>query len=154
MKTGEIEYKRKQYILYHVNNDKTKYNYKITGDTEIKKGSLFTEKIRIESNNKYHDHSPLEFKYWLYFRDDTNWIRCTKTGLAKTLYINVFEGNISKEIELQGKTHKGKNWEYPVHLVIVQRSNDLKTVIVDIFRSFYTHKPKVLNAFLREHNYV
>src|SRR5690606_25641316 len=111
---------------------------------------LFTEIIRLEQDNGFHDRSR-DFDYWIYFRDETNWQRCARTGLAKTMFNTLFEGNISRELNLSLKTNKDKNYETHQHLVIIQ-SNDLyKSLTVDIFKDLYIRKREVLRHFIKDH---
>lgn len=155
MKTGNLEYTRNFYELVNVNNDVTILDYVIKLNTNLSKNSLFTEKIRIEKDNGYHDRSR-EFEYWLFFRDDTNWKRCTNTGLALTNKKEsfVFEGNIPETVILKTKTSKGKDWKNPKHFVIFQFSEDCRTVVIDIFKNFYPHKKELINHIINEHSFV
>jgi hypothetical protein len=150
METGNIEFKRAVYLQTSINEPKTIINYGLYSNDKVINDSLFTEIIRLEFDNGFHDRSR-DFDYWLYFRDDTNWKRCARTGLAKTNINNVLEGNISRELNLTTKTAKGTNFETPQHLVIIQ-SNDLhKCLTVDIFKDFYIRKKEILKHFLKEH---
>lgn len=154
MKTGGIDFKRAVYMQTSTNKDNTILDYTLL-DYTLKDGfpdvdPLFTEKIRLEKDNGYHDKGR-SFTYWLYFRDDTNWKRCTRTGLANTSFKNVFEGNISRELDLTTKTEKGKNLETEHHLVIVQSFNSKECLIVDIFKDFYIYRKPILQVFLKDH---
>jgi hypothetical protein len=151
MKTGNIEYQRNFYGLVS-ENDKFK-DFAIKLNSNLSKESIFTEVIRIEKDNGWHLRSR-DFEYWLYFRNDTNWQRCIKTGLAYTNKKFVFEGNISQKVILADKTTNGKDWENPQHFVIFQFSDDCQTVIVDIFKNFYPHKTGLINRIIQEHNFV
>ncbi|PKQ45912.1 hypothetical protein [Confluentibacter flavum] len=150
METGNIEFIRAVYFQTSTNETKTIINYGLQSNDEVINEPLFTEIIRLEFDNGFHDRSR-DFDYWLYFRDETNWKRCSRTGLAKTNINNVLEGNISRELNLTTKTAKGTNFETPQHLVIIQ-SNDLhKGLTVDIFKDFYVRKKEILKHFLKEH---
>lgn len=151
MKTGNLEYQRNFYELIS-ENDKFK-EYQIKFNANLTKESLFTEIIRIEKDNGFHLRSK-DFEYWLYFRNDTNWKRCNKTGLAFTNKKFVFEGNISQKVILAGKTANGKDWETPKHFIILQFSEDCKTIILDIFKNFYPHNTGLINRIIKEHNCV
>ncbi|WP_417199253.1 hypothetical protein [Bizionia sp.] len=151
METGNIEFKRAIYLHNANNLNKTTIDYKLENSLEFINEPLFTEIIRLEQDNGFHDRSR-DFDYWLYFRDETNWQRCARTGLAKTKHCNLFEGNISRELNLTTTTSKGKNFETPHHLVIVQ-SNDLQiSLTVDIFKDFYITKKEILKYFIKDHN--
>ncbi|WP_203229473.1 hypothetical protein [Aureibaculum marinum] len=146
MKTGNLKYTRKIYKLDSVSIGNKYRTYKTN-----KPNNLFTNIIRIEKDNGYHDRSRF-FEHWLYFRNDTNWKRCTKTGLAKTVKPNVYEGNISELIKLKTKNHKGKDWENEKHFLIVQFSIDFKTIVVDIFQNFYPRSKILIEHLINEHN--
>jgi|TARA_B110000037_G_scaffold216891_1_gene276842 hypothetical protein len=150
MKTGNIEYVRAVYYLKSSNIDKTLIDFELLDHKRL--DEFFTKKIRIEKDNGYHDRSRF-FNYWLLFRNDTNWKRCLKTGLVKTSREFVFEGNISEELFLVGKTSKGKNWENPKHFLIVQFSKDCQTLVVDLFKDFYPHKKELIEIIIDEHQY-
>ena len=107
----------------------------------------------MELDNGFHDRSR-DFEYWLYFRNDTNWKRCKKTGLAKTDFNNLFEGNISIVLKLQEKTSKGTDFETEKHLVIVQSENIYNSLTIDVFKDFYIRSKVVLKHFIKEHHYL
>lgn len=152
MKTGGIDFKRAVYMQTSTNKDNTILDYTLKdGFPDV--DPLFTEKIRLEKDNGFHKDSRV-FTYWLYFRDDTNWKRCTRTGLANTNFKNVFEGNISRELDLTTKTEKGKNLEIAQHLVIVQSFYSQEFLIVDIFKDFYIYRKPILQVFLKDHSKV
>ena len=90
----------------------------------------------------------------LFRSNDTNWKRCSKTGLAITNKKFVVEGNISETVKLTTKNHKGKDFENPKHLVLVQFSDDLKTIVVDIFKDFYPRDKKLIELIIKEHYFV
>lgn len=153
MKTGNLEYKRNFYVLVNENKEGTIKDYKIIFNPILDDKSLFTEIVRIEKDNDFHDRSRF-FDYWIYFRNDTNWKRCSKTGLAITNKKFVVEGNISETVKLTTKNHKGKDFENPKHLVLVQFSDDLKTIVVDIFKDFYPRDKKLIELIIKEHYFV
>lgn len=150
METGNAEFKRAVYIQTSTNKSETTINYTLKNGIDEVNDPLFTEIIRIELDNGYHDRSR-DFDYWLYFRDETNWTRCARTGLANTNLKNVFEGNISRELNLTTKTAKGTNFETPQHLVIIQRNDVDKSLTVDIFKNFYIRKREILKYFINDH---
>ena len=152
MKTGNLKYTRNFYDLDTISIDKEKRVYKIKYRSEHT-NELFTNIVKVEKDNGFHDRSRF-FEYWLLFRDETNWHRCTKTGLANTNKRFVFEGNISELVILNTKTLKGKDWENPKHFVIVQFSKDSQTLIIDIFKDFYPHKPELINLIIKDHNFI
>lgn len=150
METGNIVFNRAVYLQTSINEPQRIINYNIKEGSKLEKDTLFTEVIRLEFDNGYHDRSRY-FDYWLYFRNDTNWKRCLHTGLANTKIKNVLEGNISRCINLSVKTDKGKNFETPQHLIIAQSNNLKSYLIIDIFKDFYIPKKTVLNHFINEH---
>lgn len=150
MKTGGVHFTRGIYEFTSSNPDNTTLNYNLKNRNKVLKQHLFTDILRLEKDNGFHDRSR-KFDYWLYLRDDTNWKRCKKTGLAVTAFNNILEGNISRELELTQKTKKGKNLETPQHLVIAQFRDLNQYVILDIFNNFYISNPGVLNAFIMDH---
>jgi len=157
MKTGNLEYTRSFYSYVSSNKGKntdqkeTFRDYLITDINKLQESSLLTKKIRIEKDNGFHKRSRF-FEYWLYFRDETNWKRCTKTGLAITNYKFIFEGNIPEKIDLNQKNEKGKEWENPKHLIIMQFIDDTKIIILDVFKDFYPHKKDLINLIISEHD--
>lgn len=150
METGNVKFERGIYYRYSVNEHEVIFNYQLKSKSTIFKNSLLTEIVRIEKDNGFHDRSR-EFDYWLYFRNDTNWKRCFRTGLAKTSLIEFFEGNISKELNLQMKNSKGKNLETPQHLVIIKQNDNFENISIDVFKDFYIHDKRLLKIFIDEH---
>lgn len=150
MKTGNKIFERCIYKLDSINKDKTIRDYILQNNIKLFNNSLFTERVRIELDNGYHDRSRY-YKHWLYLRNATNWKRCSKTGLAITPVKNVFEGNISEPIELTTKTRKGKDWENAKHFIILQSVNNFEYIVIDIFKNFYPHKQNFLKVFVSEH---
>ena len=144
MKTGNLKYIREIYKLDSVSPDKKYRTYKTNEPKD-----LFTNIVRVEKDNGYHDRSRF-FEHWLYFRNDTNWKRCIKTGLAKTAKRLVYEGNISELVKLETKNPKGKDWENPKHFVIVQFANN--NIVVDIFKNFYPRSKTLIRHIINEHN--
>lgn len=149
MKTGNVEFDRAIYLRTEINSNNTTWTYELRKSTN-NKNENFTEKIRIEVDNGFHEKSRY-FDYWLYFRDETNWKRCKKTGLAKTNHSNIFEGNISIELLLNSKNEKGKNFETPKHLIIVKEINNFEKLEIDIFNDNYIHDKRILKLFIDEH---
>lgn len=152
MKTGNLEFFRAVYGLEKSNDKGTTYDYTLLNEVEPGGYDLHPEIIRIEKDNGYHDRSR-EFDYWIYFRDETAWTRCTRSGLAFTNISNVYEGNISEEIALQMKTKKGNNHENPKHFIVCQFYDNWRGLVVDIFKDFYPIKRPLINAILWEHQY-
>lgn len=151
MQTGGINFNRAIYTLKESKDNGRILDFKIDDFTQSY-NSLFTSNIRLELDNGYHDRSR-EFDYYLYFRNDTNWLRCKKTGLAFTGIENIYEGNISKEVTLITKNHKGRNFETAQHFVIAQFLNNLNNIVVDIFENFYPNKTILLKHFVKEHQF-
>lgn len=150
METGNIPFERAVYLQTSINETKTVIDYSLQCKDKAINEPLFTEIIRLEEDNGFHDTSR-DFDYWLYFRNDTNWKRCARTGLAKTNINTILEGNISMEINLSTKTSKGKNFETPQHLIIVQSNDLLNSLTVDIFKDFYIGKKGTLKYFINDH---
>ena len=153
MKTGNLEYSRKFYTLFSECQNGLIKDYQIKFSSKLDDKSIFTEIVRIEKDNGYHEKSK-DFDYWFYLRNDTNWKRCSKTGLAITNKKFVVEGNISQSIKLTTKNHKGKDFENPKHLVLLQFSVDLKTIVVDIFKDFYPRDHKLIELIIKDHYFV
>ena len=153
MKTGNKEYIRRVYKLdqHYKSNDRIK-EYIFLENQNILRDNILKERIRIEKDNGFHDRSRF-FEYWLYIRNDSNWKRCSKTGLAKTKKKYVFEGNVSEFINLNTKNEKGKDWENPKHFVLVQFSDDTKNVVIDLFKNFYPVSQNLINLFIKEHEF-
>lgn len=149
-KTGNLKFERAIYGITSVNTENTISHFKKEIASKTGNNKLHTDIIKIEKDNGFHDRSRF-FENYLYFRTDTNWNRCSKTGLALTQFVNVFEGNISQFIELDCKTIKGKDFETPKHWVIVQSLNDNKIIVVDIFKDFYPVSRELRKAILNEH---
>ena len=150
METGNVKFERAEYFRISKNDKDVIFDYEITSFKKTFENSLFFDKIRVEKDNGFHDRSR-KFDYWLYFRNDTNWKRCKKTGLAKTFFIDVFEGNISKELNLRFKNHKGRNYETEQHLIILKMQNDFEKLIIDVFHDFYISDKVLLKIFIEEH---
>jgi hypothetical protein len=149
MKVQEVVCNRASYLIDNINADKTTYTYKIINADIIDREPLFTQYIRIEKDNGFHERSRY-FDYWLYFRNDTNWKRCSKTGLVQKSITGLCEGNISRTGFIRAKNEKGKEYETPQHLVIVQAPNKDQEVTVDIYNNFYIPSKSILNVFLKE----
>ena len=147
MTTGKKEYKRVIYTFDKCNKDNTARYYQINNNST---DEVFTQKLKIEKDNGFHDRSRF-FEYWLYFRNDTNWQRCRKSGLSNTSIKNVFLGDVSELMILNKKTNKGSDWQYPKQLLIVQFSKDINTIVIDCFKDFYTNKRDLVNVIIKEH---
>ncbi|GAA4940509.1 hypothetical protein GCM10023314_11680 [Algibacter agarivorans] len=148
--TGNLKYERAIYGRTSTNDAKTMSYYKKEISSKSNGFELCTDIVRIEKDNGFHDTSRF-FENYLYFRNDTNWLRCSKTGLSFTQFSKVFEGNISQIVELNTKTAKGKDFETPQHWVIAQLLNDNKILVVDIFRDFYPVSKELQKAIIQEH---
>ena len=153
MRTGNKDYLRAIYTLdtSYSNTDKTK-QYVLAEKNNYLVDEILKNRIKIEKDNGFHDTSRL-FEYWLYFRNDTNWNRCFKTGLAKTSLKYVFEGNISEPVILKTKNHKGKDWENPKHFILLQFSENSETIIIDLFKEFYPFKKALIQLIVKEHKF-
>ncbi|RBP34474.1 hypothetical protein DFR65_101367 [Oceanihabitans sediminis] len=145
MNTGNIQFKRATYLQTGTNQKRTTIDY----ETKFNNDPLFSKTIRLELDNGFHDRSRY-FDYWLYFKYD-KWYNSAKTGLANTNIKNVFEGNITRELNLTTKNHKGRNFETPQHLVIIQSTNICKSLTIDIFKDFYICKKEILKHFIVDH---
>lgn len=150
METAGVSFDRAIYKLSSVNEKGTTINYSISLFNEVVNDYLFTDVVRIQLDNGYHDRSRY-FDYWLYFRNTSNWKKCRKTGLAKTGITNVLEGNISRPLNLSIKDKKGNNLETPQHLVILQKNDKFDTIIIDIFKDFYLPDKTKLSYFIKDH---
>ncbi len=153
MKTGNLLYFRGIYALNKGTTENPIKEFELVNTDILKSCGLFTKILRIEKDNGFHDRSRY-FEHWVYFRNDTNWKRCKKSGLAKTQFPLIFEGNLSRPVVLNQKTTKGKNLETPQHFIITQSINSWNTLVVDIFPNFYPVQRTVLKAILKEHNYL
>lgn len=153
MRTGNKEYLRAIYVLdTSSENTETKREYVLDEEENPLIDKILKKRIKIEKDNGFHDRSRY-FDYWLYFRNDTNWCRCFKTGLAKTSIKYVFEGNVSEPIILNTKNKKGKDWENPKHFLILQFSKNSKKVVIDLFRDFYPFKKALVGLIIKEHKF-
>jgi hypothetical protein len=153
MKTGNKEFIRAIYVLdTSSNNTDKKSEYIIDKKNSSLVDKILKERIKIEKDNGFHERSRY-FEYWLYFRNDTNWCRCLKTGLAKTSINYVFEGNISEPIILKNKNLKGKDHENPKHFILLQFSENYETVIIDLFKDFYPFKKALIELIIKEHTF-
>lgn len=151
LSTGNLEYKRAVYNLTNINSLSTIYDFTLQ-DLNLKSEGIFTDIIRIEKDNDFHDRSRY-FENWFYFRNAANWKRCKRTGLALTQKQNVFSGDISQEVILKVKTSKGKDHETPEHLILVQIDKDFKKVIIDVFINFHTYKKALIELIIKEHQF-
>lgn len=149
--TGNLEYKRAIYNLTNTNSLNTIFDFTLK-DLNLKNDSIFTDIIRIEKDNGFHERSR-EFENWLYFRDTTNWKRCKRTGLAITEKQSIFYGDITQEVILKTKTTKGKDYETPEHLILVQIDKDFKNVVIDVFKYFHTYKQPLIELIIKEHKF-
>jgi hypothetical protein len=153
MRTGNKEYLRTVYVLdTSSNNTDTKREYILAKKNNYLIDEILKERIKIEKDNGFHDRSR-QFEYWLYFRNDTNWSRCFKTGLANTSIKYLFEGNVSEPVVLNIKTNKGKDWENPKHFILLQFSKNSDTVIIDLFKEFYPFKKALIRSIIKEHEF-
>jgi hypothetical protein len=149
--TGNLGFKRSVYSLTNVNALNTVYDYTLE-DLDTNKDYLFTDIVRIEKDLGYHKLSR-HYDNLLYFRNDTNWKRCKRTGLATTTSADVFYGDLTQEVILKTKNAKGKEWETPEHLILVQIDKDFKKVVVDIFKHFHTYKKELIALIIKEHKF-
>jgi len=153
MRTGNKGYLRAIYVLdASTNITETKREYVLAENNNNLVDEVLMKRINIEKDNGFHDRSR-DFDYWLYFRNDTNWCRCFKTGLAKTSIKYVFEGNVSEPIVLKTKNTKGKDWENPKHFILLQFSENSEKVIVDLFKDFYPFKRVLIELIIKEHSF-
>ena len=153
MRTGNKEYVRAIYnIDTSYNNTDIKREYVFAKNNNSLIDKVLKSRIKIEKDNGFHDRSR-HFDYWLYFRNDTNWSRCFKTGLARTSIKYVFEGNVSEPIILNVKNNKGKDWENPKHFLILQFSKNSETIIIDLFKEFYPFKKALIELIIKEHKF-
>lgn len=153
MQTGNKRYFRGIYALKKGTADNPIKEFELINTDILKDCDLFTEILRIEKDNGYHDRSRF-FDYWIFLRNDTNWKRCYKSGLANTQLPFVFEGNLAHPVILEQKNHKGKNFENPQHFIIAQSLNSWNTLVLDIFPNFYPVQKRLQTAILKEHNYL
>lgn len=150
-KTGNLIFDRAIYELNSISSDKRIKDYKKI-ECSSNELELFTDIVRVEKDNGFHASSRY-YENYLYFRNDTNWKRCNKTGLALTPLKNVFEGNISQVIEIDAKTPKGKNFETPQHWVIAHFLKKQKILVIDIFKEFYPVSKDLQKAIVLEHEF-
>jgi hypothetical protein len=151
MDTLNLEYTRAIYKLEHQNEEGTLKDYQIL-KIEGSGSHFFTKMIRIEKDYGFHRRSRY-FDNWLYLRNDTNWRRCTKSGLAFTGHLNIFEGNIPSYVELPERENSWRKIENPEHFLIAQVSQDLQYVVLDIFEGFYPHKRELIQYILSAHDF-
>jgi hypothetical protein len=153
MRTGNKEYVRAIYKLdSSFNNTATTREYILAENNSDLVDNILKDRIRIQKDNGFHDRSRY-FDYWLYFRNDSNWCRCFKTGLAKTSLNYVFEGNVSEPVVLNTKTDKGKDWENPKHFILLQLSENSDNVIIDLFKNFYPIKKALIELIIKDHKF-
>jgi hypothetical protein len=153
MRRGNKDYLRAIYILdtsYYNTSNAKKYILAEKNNYLIDK--ILKERIKIEKDNGFQNSSR-QFDCWLYFRNDTNWSRCFKTGLGKTSLKYLFEGNVSEPIILNTKNIKGKNCENPKHFILLQFSKNSETVIIDLFKDFYPFKKALIELIVKEHKF-
>lgn len=153
MRTGNKNYLRAIYTLDTTskNTDK-KREYILSKKNNFLIDEILRDRIKIEKTNHFHERGR-QFDLWLYFRNDKNWLKCFKTGLAKTSGKYVFEGNVSEPIILQTKNHKGKDWENPKHFILLQFSENSETVIIDLFKDFYPFKKALIELIIKDHKF-
>jgi len=151
LSTGNLEYNRAVYNCINKNSLDTVFDFTLE-DLNTSNDLIFTDIIRVEKDNGYHDRSR-DFKNWLYFRDTTNWKRCKRTGLALTKKGSVFYGDITQEVILKTKTPKGRDWETPEHFILVQVDKDFKKVVIDVFKYFHTYKKSLIDLIINEHQF-
>ena len=153
MRTGNKEYSRAIYVLdSSFNNTATTREYILAKNNSDLVDDILKDRIRIQKDNGFHDRSRY-FDYWLYFRNDSNWCRCFKTGLAKTSLNYVFEGNVPEPVVLNTKTAKGKDWENPKHFILLQLSENSDNVIIDLFKDFYPFKKALIELIIKDHKF-
>lgn len=99
MQTGKRRYFRGIYTLKKGTVENPIKEFKLINTGILKDCKLFTNILRIENDNGFHDRSRF-FEYWLYLRNDTNWKRCKKSGLANTHFPFVYEGNLTQFVRL------------------------------------------------------
>lgn len=153
MQTGNLRYFRGIYALKKGTEKNPIKEFELINTDILKDCKLFTNVLRIENDNGFHDRSRF-FKYWLFLRNETNWKRCKKSGLANTQLPFVFEGNLARPVRLEQKTAKGKDFETPQHFVVAQSMNNWNTLVLDIFPNFYPVQKRLQTAILNEHNYL
>lgn len=153
MQTGNIKYFRGIYALNKGTANNPIKEFELINNDILKSCGLFTKIVRTEIDNGFHDRSRF-FEHWLMLRDKTNWKKCKKSGLAKTQFSFVFEGNLARPVILEQKNNKGKDFETPQHFIIAQSINSWNTLVLDIFPNFYPVQKNVQTAILKEHNYL
>lgn len=151
METGNVKFNRGIYFRNIINPVSNFFTYELEKSPQVE-NKFITPIVRIEKDNGFHDRSRF-FEYWLYFRNDKNWKRCNKTGLAQTNFKNLFEGNISRVLNLSTKNIKGKNFETEQHLILLYQLNGFEKIIIDVFENFYIHDKGLLKVFINEHFY-
>ncbi len=151
METLNLKYTRAIYKLEYQNEEGTIKDFQMCKN-EGSKGHLFTNMIRIEKDYGFHRRSRY-FDNWLYLRNESNWRRCTKSGLAFTGYLNIYEGNIPSFIKLPVSEGSWRKIENPEHFLIAQISQDLHYVALDIFEGFYPHKRELIQYILSAHEF-
>lgn len=153
MFTGNKSFLRAEYILDSSRiNSEIKREYVLANKNSTLVHEILRERIKIEKDNGFHETSR-QFEHWLYFRNDTCWTRCYKTGLAKTSNEYVFEGNIPEPIILKSKNYKGKDWENPKHFILLQFAENYNKVVIDLFIDFYPFKKALIELIVKEHQY-
>lgn len=137
-----------------------KYNPQKSNDSRIRyyecknafnfDSQMFPPVVRIEHDYGRYDNKK-KSKYKIYFRNTKNWKTSLSTGLARYKCSWLFEGNISKKYEDAPVKPNGKHHENPKHFVLVQFSNDTKSIIVDVFENFYPFRLDFREQFIQEH---
>lgn len=153
MNTGNLRYYRGIYALKKGTSTTSIKEFELINTDILNDCKLFTKILRIENDNGFHDRSRF-FEYWIYLRNDTNWKRCKKSGLANTQFPFVFEGNLAQFVRLEQKNHKGKDFENPQHFIVAQSINSWNTFVLDIFPNFYPVQKRLQTAILQEHKYL
>ncbi|MBI9040232.1 hypothetical protein [Lutibacter sp.] len=137
--------------FYRVCNEiEFKKDYLITFSKEPKKNDVFTRKIRIEKylGKGYKNTKRKDFKIILRLRTDTNWERCYLwTGLLPSQNKRSFFGDIP-EINFETSKYIKK------HLIVIQFSDDWKTIVLDVFKGFIPKNNKETFNILQEHPFI
>ena len=92
--------------------------------------SQLTEQINISKDRNCAQSTP---EYWLKVRNGNNWSNCI-TGLFKTGYNYIYKGDLQRK----------------KHLIVIEFSNDAKTLKAYVFKDYYTTDLSNVLSFINE----
>lgn len=146
---AKVKFERRFYTLSNIVDEDTR-DYIIKFNSKLKENDIFTHKIRIDKHKGkgYVRTLRKPFKIWVIQRMDTNWARCyKKTGLLPVNNRFAYYGDIPIRIKETSEL-------IPKHFILLQFSEDGNTIVLDIFRDFYTSDPEIREEIVNNHKFV